>query len=111
MHTYVKIYQFAASAGALEGYVYQKSSAEVLDLPALGVWIDNISLGYKHLEEDVLAEFHDDLDRTVGRTLHSLTAALGDRHELVIKLKSIIRDSGNMPVSADDFNKTKWFAR
>ena len=111
MHNYVKIYQFAASIGALEGYVYQKSSAEALALPALSVWIENIVLGYEHLEDEVLVEFHDDLDRTVGRTLHSLTAALSGNHELVIKLKSIIRDSGNMPASADDFNKTKWFAR
>lgn len=111
MHTYVKIYQFAASIGALEGYVYQKSNAEALGLPALTVWIDNICKAYNHLPVEVLSEFHDDLDRTAGRALHSLVAALGDEHELVIKLQSIIKERGNMPVSADDFNKKKWFER
>jgi len=111
MHTYVKIYQFAASIGALEGYVYRKGSVEDLDLPALGIWIDNICQGYSHLGDDVRSEFHDDLDRTVGRALHSLMVALGTEHTFVIKLQSIISDTKNMPVSADDFNKTKWFEK
>ncbi len=109
MHIYTKIYQFAASLGALEGFVYQKSRAEDLGLSALTVWIDNICLAYEHLPAEALSEFHYFIDRTVGRALHSLIAVLGEEHELVIKLGSLIRDAENMPESADDFNKRKWF--
>ncbi len=109
MHEYAKIYQFAASVGALEGYVYKKGSAEELGLPALSVWIDNICKAYSHLPVEALQEFQGFLDRTVGRALHSLMAALGEDHELVVKLKSIVKGEEDMPESADDFNKKKWF--
>lgn len=109
MRTYTQIYQFAASLGALEGFVYQKIRAEDLGLSALAVWIDNICVAYEHLPEEALSEFHYFLDRTVGRALHSLMAALGEDHELVLKLGSLIRAAENMPESADDFNKQKWF--
>ena len=109
MHVYTKIYQFAASLGALEGFVYQKSSAEALGLPALTVWINNLCQAYEHLPDAALSEIHYFIDRTTGRALHSLMAALGAEHELVVKLRSLIRDAENMPESADDFNKQKWF--
>jgi hypothetical protein len=109
MHTYAKIYQFAASVGALEGYVYKKESADDLGIPALSVWIDNICRGYNHLPAEALAEFQGFLDRTIGRAVHSLKGALGADHELVIKVMSIVKGEGEMPVSADDFNKKKWF--
>ena len=109
MHMYAKIYQFAASIGALEGYVYQKAAAEELGMPALAVWTDNVCKAYNHLPPEVLREFQGDLDRTVGRAIHSLKAALGKDHELIVKLQSLIRGEGEMPTSADDFNKKKWF--
>ena len=109
MHIYAKIYQFSASVGALEGYVYKKSSAEELSLPALTVWVDNICKAYNHLSSEVLNEFQGHLDRTLGRALHSLNPVFGDGHELVQKLQSLIKGAAEMPVSADDFNKQKWF--
>ena len=110
MHIYRKIYQFAASAGALEGYVYRKTRAE-LDLEALEKWTDNLRRGYDHLPAAARAEFQADLDRTLGRALHSLTAALGKEHELAARLQALIAGVGDRPASADDFNKQKWFAR
>ncbi len=111
MHVYAKIYQFAASVGALEGYVYKKADAEDLGLPALTVWTDNVCKAYAHLPIEVLDEFQEYLDRTVGRALHSLKEALGAEHELVAKLQTLIKGRGDVPVSADDFNKKKWFER
>ena len=109
MHTYAKIYQFAASVGALEGYVYKKDNADDLGMQALSVWIDNICQAYNHLPAEALQEFQGFLDRTVGRAVHSLRTALGEDHELIIKIRSLIKGEGEMPVSADDFNKKKWF--
>lgn len=109
MHTYAKIYQFAASVGALEGFVYRKESADDLGIPALAGWIDNVCQAYKHLPAEVLQEFQGFLDRTVSRAVHSLKAPLGEEHELVLKLKAIVKGDGEMPESADDFNKKKWF--
>ncbi len=107
MHIYSKIYQFAASVGALEGFVYQKKNSESLGMEALSGWIDNIEIAYHHLPEAAKKEFQDSCDRTIGRAIHSLVPVLGKEHKLVEKLKMMVKDG--MPVSADDFNKTKWF--
>jgi len=107
MHIYAKIYEFAASAGALEGYVYKKKDAEELDMDALSVWIDNIVAAYGHLPDEAIKLFQDSCDRTLGRAILSLTPVLGKNHDFISKLKSIIK--GGIPVSPDDFNKTKWF--
>lgn len=109
MSIYATIYQFAASVGSLEGYVYKKSGVEDLDLLALSVWTDNICQAYNNLPTEVLQDFQDFLDQTVSRAIHSLKAALGEDHKLVLKLKSMVKGEGNLPISADDFNKKKWF--
>ena len=107
MHIYTKIYQFAASAGALEGFVYQKENTQAMGLEALSGWIDNIEMAYDHLPEAAKREFQDSCDRTIGRAIHSLVPVLGEDHKLIEKLKAMVK--GSMPASADDFNKTKWF--
>ena len=107
MHIYSKIYKFAASAGAFEGYVYKKKDAEELDMDALSVWIDNIVAAYGHLPDEAIKLFQDSCDRTLGRAISSLTPVLGEDHDFINKLKSMVK--GSMPESADDFNKRKWF--
>ncbi|MEA3437649.1 MAG: hypothetical protein U9R43_14360 [Thermodesulfobacteriota bacterium] len=108
MHIYSKIYQFAASAGAFEGYVYKKKDVEELgDMDALSVWIDNIVEAYDHLPVEAIKLFQDSCDRTLGRAILSLSPVLGKKHDFIIKLKSIIK--GSIPASPDDFNKKKWF--
>ena len=108
MHIYSKIYEFAASAGAFEGYVYKKKDVEELgDMDALSGWIDNIVGAYDHLPDEAIKLFQDSCDRTIGRAISSLTPVLGENHDFISKLKSIIKSS--IPASPDDFNKRKWF--
>lgn len=107
MHLYTKIYQFASSLGALEGYVYRKKSSEELGMESLAKWIDNIMMAYSYFPAEVLDEFQHDCDRTAGRAIHSLNPVLGQDHDLIKKLRTLVK--GDMPVSADDFNKKKWF--
>lgn len=104
MHIYTKIYEFAASAGALEGYVYRK---EQIDMEALPKWVDNLLAAYEDLSSEVLDEFQYSLDQTVGRAIRSLAPLLGEEHEIVRKLKSIV--VGRLPECPDDFQKKKWF--
>ena len=52
MHIYAQIYEFAASAGALEGYVYHKKK---LDMAALPNWVDNIVAAYKRMPSEALS--------------------------------------------------------
>jgi hypothetical protein len=104
MHIYTKIYEFAASAGAFEGYVYGK---EKINAEELNNWVDNIVTGYQHLPADVLKEFQTSLDRTLGRAVNSLITALGESHPLVAKLKTVIADASTQ--SANDFQFKKWF--
>ncbi|MGD9075838.1 MAG: hypothetical protein PVJ69_11560 [Desulfobacteraceae bacterium] len=106
MHLYSKIYEFAASAGALEGYVYQKDE---IDMAALANWVENLVAAYNHLPSEVLDEFQSSLDQTIGRAIRSLSSALGQEHEIVRKLKSMV--VGNLPDSANDFQKKKWFRK
>jgi hypothetical protein len=80
MHIYQEIYEFAASAGAFEGYVYRRPEAEI-DFKALSNWVDNLLDAYRHLAPDVLSEFQ----------------------------SAMI--AGELPDSADDFEKTKWFQK
>ncbi len=74
---------------------------------ALAEWINNIVAAYDHLPDETVELFQDSCDRTMGRAILSLTPVLGEEHDFISKLKSIIKDG--MPASPDDFNKTKWF--
>ncbi len=104
MHIYKQIYEFAASAGALEGYVYGK---ENLDEQVIHKWCNNILNAYKLFPPEVRAEFQASCDGTLGRAIHSLSPVLGANHEIIAKLKSMVADQ--LPKSADDFQKKKWF--
>ena len=101
-----KIYEFAASAGALEGYVYRR---ETLDMNALRVWVNNLVTAYGHLPSEVRDEFQPSLDMTIGRAIKSLISTLGEDSDLVRNLRSMVK--GSMPRSADDFQKEKWFEK
>jgi len=104
MHLYTKIYEFAASAGALEGYVYQK---EKIDMEALPKWVDNLLAAYKNLPTEARDAFQSSLDQTIGRAVKSLASLLGEEHEIARELMSLV--VGRMPESPDDFRKEKWF--
>lgn len=104
MSPYIQFYEFAASAGALEGYVYRR---EKIDLKALSVWAGNLHKAYLLLPEPVLQEIQPFIDMTLGRAFNSLVPLLGENHEAVTRVRSMIK--GALPESADDFQKKKWF--
>ena len=106
MHIYQKIYEFAASAGAFEGYVYRRSKTEI-DTEALSNWVDNLFDAYENLATDVLAECQPSIDQTLGRAIKSLDALFDNRNPLIIKLQKIVK--GKLPEGPDDFQKEKWF--
>lgn len=106
MHTYNKIYEFAASAGALEGYVYKKDK---IDPNEINNWVSNLMTAYKNLPKEAIDEFQSSLDGTLGRAIRSLLPVLGEDHDHVLNLKTMI--AGELPHSPNDFQKRKWFEK
>lgn len=104
IHPYRNISEFAASAGALEGFVYHKTD---LDPEALTTWIDNLVAAYHLLPRDAIKEIQPTIDQSLGRAIRSLTSLLGEDHLIVQKVKSMVKDE--MPKSPDNFQKKKWF--
>lgn len=102
-----QIYEFASSAGAFEGYVYHKKTADDLDLEALADWAEHILAAYQLLPEAELGQIQAHCDQTLGRAIKSLIPVLGVSHDIVKKIASMI--VGDIPKHADDFQKTKWF--
>lgn len=100
--TYKDIYEFASSAGAFEGYVYQR---ENLDASYLNNWVKNLVAQYQELPKDVLDSFQPSLDRTMGRAIQSLISAFGEGHEHVVALKALV--VGEMPDAPNDFEEEK----
>ena len=98
MGTYRMLYDFAAKAGALEGYVYPREKVDPHYLPA---WADHVVEGYQALPLEVQKEFQDLCDQTIGRAISSLLPLLGEGHDVIKKLRSITR--GALPSSYDDF--------
>jgi hypothetical protein len=104
MHLFAQVYEFAASAGALEGYVYRR---EEVDMKALTSWIGNLKAAYGLLPQEVLQEVQPSIDQTLGRAWKSLALGLGQDHDLAQTVKSMVK--GWLPETADDFQKRKWF--
>ena len=93
-----KVYDFAAKAGPLEGYVYPR---EKVDITCLVHWSDNLAEQSWGLPPEVREEFQSLCDETLGRTIHSLLPILGEDHEVIKKLKGLVK--GKLPSSANDF--------
>jgi len=106
MHHYTQLYEFSASVGALEGFVYKRPDVEA---GTIGKWVENLGKAYELLPQEVLKEIQPALDGTLGRAVKSVSKALGEEHVLVQKLKSMVK--GPMPSSPDDFQKKKWFQK
>ena len=97
MGIHKKVYDFAAKAGSLEGYVYPKE----LDISYLPLWTDHLVEEYRSLPPEVREEIQAMCDETLGRTLQSLLPILGENHEVIKKLKGLVK--GKLPSSPDDF--------
>ena len=104
MHLYVQLYEFSASVGALEGFVYKRPDVEAVTIQK---WVENLEKAYSLLPEDALKEIQPPLDGTLGRAIQSISRVLGEKHVLVEKLKAMVK--GTLPSSPDDFQKRKWF--
>lgn len=107
MHIYTQIYEFASSAGAFEGYVYHRKSAEEIDLTALEIWTDHLLAAYGLLPGEALEEFQDNLDLTLSRAAASLEFILPGDHPVLEEFNKMI--GRRIPLSPDDFQKKKWF--
>jgi hypothetical protein len=106
MHPFTQLYEFAASAGALEGYVYQRDN---VDMNALTNWIANLKTAYALLPREALQEVQPSIDQTLGRAWKSLSLGLGQDHDLAQTVRSMV--TGRLPETPDDFQKKKWFQK
>lgn len=106
MHLYTQLYEFAASAGALEGFVYRRPDVSAATIEK---WVENLGQAYPLLPAEVVKEIQPSLDGTLGRAVKSVSMVLGDQHVLVAKLKAMVK--GSLPSSPDDFQKKKWFQK
>jgi hypothetical protein len=106
MHLFTQLYEFSASVGALEGFVYKRPDMEA---GTIEKWVENLGKAYELFPQEVLKEIQPALDGTLGRAVKSVSKALGEDHVLVKKLKSMVK--GSMPSSPDDFQKKKWFQK
>jgi hypothetical protein len=95
---YKELYDFAAKAGALEGYVYPRDK---VDLSYLPLWVDHLLERYLALPAEVREEFQNSCNGTIGRAIQSLLPHFGEDHEIIKKLRSIT--VGKVPSSPDDF--------
>ena len=98
MGVYRQVYDFAAKAGSLEGYVYPMGNVDLKYLPQ---WSDNLVNLYRSLPPEVRDEIQSACDETLGRTILALLPSLGEDHEVIKKLRSLVK--GKLPSSSDDF--------
>ena len=98
MGIYSRIYDFAAKAGSLEGYVYPKERVDISYLP---LWSEHLVEQYRALPPEVREEIQSVCDETLGRTIQSLLPMLGEDHEVIKKLKGLVK--AKLPSSPDDF--------
>ncbi len=102
MHLYMQLYEFSASVGALEGFVYRRPEVEAATIEK---WVENLEKAYKLLPAEVLKEIQPSLDGTLGRAVGSITKALGEKHTLIQRLKTMVK--GRLPSSPDDFERRR----
>lgn len=102
MGVYSDIYEFAARAGAFEGYVYQRKD---LTADSLERWVDHLVEGYNAVPMEARKEFQGLCDGTIGRAIQSLMPTLGEEDPIMKKLKSLT--VGKLPSSPDDFSRKR----
>ena len=98
MGIYKEVYDFAAKAGSLEGYVYPEAKVDLSYLPN---WTENLVNLSRSLPPEVKKDFQDSCNLTIGRAIQALLPSLGEDHEVIKKLKTMV--SGKLPSSPDDF--------
>ena len=64
MGKYEELFKFAAKAGALEGYLYEREKVE-----SLSNWVGNIERMYTSLPDEVKKDIRDEFGNILTRTL------------------------------------------
>jgi len=64
MEEYEALFKFAAKAGSLEGYLYEREKIE-----PLSNWVSNLETMYAKLQDEVKAHIRDELGNVLTRIL------------------------------------------
>ena len=82
MEEYEALFKFAAKAGSLEGYLYERESIE-----PLSNWVGNLETMYANLPAGVKAQIRNELSAVLARTLTYGGARLEE--EIRIRLNNL----------------------
>jgi len=83
MGEYAEFFKFAAKAGALEGYLYEREKIE-----PLSNWVNNMQVMYDKLPADVKKEIKEEYSTVLTRILKHGEKVLSD--EIKSKLNSML---------------------
>lgn len=64
MEEYEALFKFAAKAGSMEGYLYEREKIE-----PLSNWVSNLETMYANLPDEVKARIRDELGNVLARIL------------------------------------------
>jgi hypothetical protein len=87
MGEYAEFFKFAAKAGALEGYLYEREKIE-----PLSNWVSNMQVMYDKLPADVKKEIKEEYGTVLTRILNNGEKVLSD--EIKSKLNSMLSELG-----------------
>lgn len=87
MGEYAEFFKFAAKAGALEGYLYEREKIE-----PLSNWVNNMQVMHDKLPADVKKEIKEEYSTVLTRILHNGEKVLND--EIKSKLTSMLSELG-----------------
>jgi hypothetical protein len=87
MGEYAEFFKFAAKAGALEGYLYEREKIE-----PLSNWVSNMQVMYDKLPADVKKEIKEEYSTVLTRILSNGEKVLND--EIKSKLTSMLSELG-----------------
>jgi hypothetical protein len=65
MGEYEALFKFAAKAGSLEGYLYEREKIE-----PLSNWVSNLETMHANLPDEVKAQIREELSNVLDRTLN-----------------------------------------
>ena len=83
MGEYKELFEFAAKAGALEGYLYERVKVEPLDN-----WVSNIEKMYASLPDNVKEDVRDEFSNVLRRILTNGGKVLEDG--IIARLNKIL---------------------
>ena len=73
MGEWAELFKFAAKAGSLEGYLYEREKLE-----SLSNWVSNIENMYKNLPDSVKKDIKEEYGTVLARSLKNAETVLGD---------------------------------